>query len=209
MIAASSPRALRPWLALTAVLALALTLAGCAAMRSVTSDVASFGEWPAGRAPGSYAFDRLPSQTAQPEASAALEASAVAALAKAGFMPVAPGQQPDVLVQVGQRSSRTVQGLWTDPIWLRGGYGYWRHPPWAYPLGSPWAWHVPATRYEREVAILIRDRASGKPLFEARASNDGSSLGDAQLIGAMFQAALMDFPRLGINPRRVTVVMTE
>ena len=188
---------------------LALVLSGCAAMRSVTSDVSSFGEWPAGRKPSTYAFDRLPSQAAQPEASAAVEASAAPALAKAGFTPVAPGQQPDVLVQVGQRSSRTSQGLWADPLWHRGGFGYWRPSPWVHPINSPWAWHPPAPRYEREVAVLIRDRTSGKPLFEARAASEGGSHGDAQLASAMFQAALMDFPKLSINPRRVTVVMTE
>jgi hypothetical protein len=52
---------------------------------------------------------------------------------------------------------------------------------------------------------LIRDRASGKPLFEARASSEGTARSDAALFGAMFEAALMDFPRLGVNPRRVTV----
>ena len=62
-------------------------------------------------------------------------------------------------------------------------------------------------RFDREVAVLLRDRASGKPLFEARAVNEGNLDGaDATTLGAMFEAALMDFPRLGINPRRVTVV---
>jgi Domain of unknown function (DUF4136) len=185
----------------------ALALAGCAGPRSLTSEVASFGEWPAGRAAGSYAFDRLPSQAANPKQNDALEASAVAALAKAGFKPVATGQQPDVLVQLGRRSSRTTPGPWSDPLWLRGGFGYWRPTPWVHPLSSPWIWHPPAPRYEREVAVLIRDRASGKPLFEARAASEGGSWGDAQTTGAMFEAALMDFPKLGVNPRSVTVVM--
>jgi Domain of unknown function (DUF4136) len=190
-------------------------LAACAALRSVTSDVSSFGEWPADRKPGSYAFDRLPSQTATPaavQASDALEAAASAALAKAGFVPVAAGQQPDVLVQVGQRVSRYGGGLWADPLWYRGGFGYWRHTPWVTPVGSPWhPWYgyTQATRYEREVALLIRDRASGKPLFETRAANDGGSYGDAALVAAMYQAALMDFPKVGINPRRVTVALPE
>jgi hypothetical protein len=60
-------------------------------------------------------------------------------------------------------------------------------------------------RYERQVALLIRDRASGKPLFEARASSEGSSRLDDAVLAAMFQAAMMDFPRLGMNPRRVVV----
>jgi Domain of unknown function (DUF4136) len=194
------------------------SLIGCAALRNVTSDVSSFGEWPADRKPGSYAFDRLPSQVATPaavQASEALEAAARTALAKAGFAPAASGQQPDVLVQVGQRVSRTGGGLWADPLWYRGGFGYWRPTPWVGAVGHPgspwypWYGQHPSPRYEREVALLIRDRASGKPLFETRAANDGGSYGDAALVSAMFQAALMDFPKLGINPRRVTVVMPE
>ena len=185
----------------------ALLLGGCAALRNVTSDVSSYGEWPAERKPSSYAFDRLPSQATQPQATEAVEASARDALAKAGFQPVAAGQQPDVLVQVGQRSSRTVPGLWADPLWVRGGFGYWRPSPWLHPVNSPWYWQTSSPRYEREVAVLIRDRASGKPLFEARASNDGGSWGDSALASAMFQAALMDFPKLGVNPRRVTVTL--
>jgi hypothetical protein len=60
-------------------------------------------------------------------------------------------------------------------------------------------------RYDREVALLIRDRASGKPLFEARATNEGNSSFSSPLMTALFSAALADFPKLGLNPRRVTV----
>lgn len=188
----------------------AALLAGCAGFSSVTSDVASFGEWPAGRTPGTYAFERLPSQTADAQAAAAaqaLEAAAQPALVKAGFKPAAAGQSPDVLVQVGQRSSRADRGPWTDSLWWRGGFGPWRYGPWP---GTAWAWHLrhDTARYESEVALLLRDRASGKPLFEARASNESNLRSDARTLGAMFEAALMDFPKLGINPRRVTVTPT-
>jgi hypothetical protein len=60
-------------------------------------------------------------------------------------------------------------------------------------------------RYERQVALLIRDRASGKPLFETRASSEGTTRSDIAMLTAMFEAAMMDFPRLGMNPRRVVV----
>ena len=61
-------------------------------------------------------------------------------------------------------------------------------------------------RYEREVAVLVRDRASGKPLFEARASNEGNTASaGSNTLAAMFQAALMDFPHQGLNPRQVVV----
>lgn len=183
----------------------AATLAGCAGLHSLSCDVSSYGDWPAGRAPGHYAFDRLPSQQAQPAETAAVEAAARPALAKAGFEPVAAGQEPDVLVQVGTRMQRTDEPLWTDPLWWHGGFGYWRHS--AY--GGP-DWMLSASldrrpRYDHEVAVLLRDRASGKPLFETRATNEGSTPIDAAGLAAMFQAALMDFPKLGLNPRTVIV----
>ena len=69
-----------------------------------------------------------------------------------------------------------------------------------------WAQHE-FPRFEREVAVLIRDRASGKPLYEARASREDGSRGDTAVVSAMFEAALTDFPRTGLNPRQVTVTL--
>ena len=186
------------------VLAVSLSLGGCAAVRSVSSDVSSFGEWPAARKPSTYAFERLPSQQARAVETEALETAAKGALKKAGFEPVAAGQEPDVVVQVGLRLGRN-DGPWVDSLWWRGGFGYYRHGPWVSPRWGIGLQFDP-TRYEREVALLIRDRASGKPLFEARASHESSSSypGSATL-AALFEAALMDFPKVGVNPRRVVV----
>jgi hypothetical protein len=55
------------------------------------------------------------------------------------------------------------------------------------------------------VAVLIRDRQSGQVVYEARAANDGTTMGSDAMIAAMFDAALKDFPQTGINPRRVTI----
>ena len=188
-----------------AVLLSLAALTGCASLRSVTSDVSSFGEWPVDRKAGSFAFERLPSQGARPAEATALESAALPALLKAGFSPVAAGGAPDVLVQLGARSQRSDYGVWNDPLWWRGGFGYYRHGPWLSPRWSL-AMRSDFERFDREVAVLLRDRASGKPLFEARAVNEGAlDTANAATLGAMFEAALMDFPKLGINPRRVTV----
>jgi hypothetical protein len=190
------------------VLASVLLLAGCAAFNTLTVYVSSTGDWPTDRRAGSYAFERLPSQQAQAEDTAALEAAAQGALLKAGFTPAAPGQEPAVLVQVGARDRLIGVQVWDDPLWWRGGYGTWRHGPWMSPYWGMSGWaQVP--RYEREVALLIRDRASGKPLFEARASSEGSGGSGARALAAMFDAAMMDFPRLGLNPRRVVMTLPE
>lgn len=188
-----------------ALLLAAASLAGCALLNTVQGELSTWGEWPAGRAPGSYAFDRLPSQQARADETAQLEAAARPALEKAGFVPAAPGATPDVLVQVAARTARTAPDLWADPLWWRGGFGPYRRS-WAGPV-----WVVDPrfdnSRYDREVALLLRDGASGKPLYEARVSNEGSTSGGAALLVALFQGALTDFPRTGPNPRTVSVTL--
>ena len=188
----------------------AAVLAGCAALNTVTSDVTTFSEWPADRKPGRYAFERLPSQKANATRTADLEAAAAKALEKAGFTAAADAAQADVIVQIGARISRTEISPWDDPLWRRWGGGYWRSPSWrrgprsAFYGGFNTDWY--SQRYERNVAVLLRDRASNAPLFEAHAQTEGGSSGDAALLGAMFEAALQDFPaKEAQNPRRVSV----
>jgi hypothetical protein len=195
---------------LAALLSCAALLAGCAALNTVTSDVTTFSEWPAERKPSTYAFERLPSQKANAQRQATLETAAAAALQKAGFKPAADAAQADVIVQVGARVSRTEISPWDDPLWWRwGAAGYWRSPSWRYGPRSPFYAGLHAdwyTRYERNVALLLRDRASNAPLFEAHAQTEGGSAGDAALLGAMFEAALQGFPaKDAANPRRVSV----
>ena len=199
---------------LTVTMATSL-LAGCAGMSSVSSQVSSHGDWPPGRAPGTYAFDRLPSQQALAAETERVEAAARPALQKAGFQPAAEGQAPDVLVQVGARTVYADIQPWGDPLWWRGSFGYpysygygWRGSMW-YGPGWGWAGRYDMPRYHHEVALLLRDRPSGKPLFEARASSEGSGSPGARALAAMFEAAMMDFPRLGLNPRRVVMTLSE
>jgi hypothetical protein len=188
------------------LLATPLLLGACASLNTVSCDVSSFGDWPAGRAAGSYAFERLPSQQAQAAEADALEAAARPALQKAGFVPAAAGQEPEVLVQLGGRFTRSTRSAWDDPLWWRGGFGRFRHGPW---IGPTWSMQLQmeSSRYDSEVALLLRDRASGKPLYETRASLDATSRADTVTVVAMFEAALADFPRLALSPRRVTVAL--
>jgi hypothetical protein len=185
-------------------------LAGCASLNSIDTDVSSYGTWPAGRAPGSFAFERLPSQQAQGERQSALEAAARDALEKAGFSHAADPASADVTVQLGARITRYDISPWDDPFWWRWNYAGWRYPGyypgWYHPyygFGASYS----APRYDREVAVLIRDRRTGAPLYETRAVSDGYSAGDAALLSAMFEAALKDFPTPAVSPRRVTIPM--
>jgi predicted HNH restriction endonuclease len=195
---------------LAALLTVAALLTGCAALNTVTSDVTTYSEWPQERKPASYAFERLPSQKANAQRQATLETAAASALEKAGFKAAADPAQADVIVQVGARVSRTEVSPWDDPLWWRWGpSGYWRAPAWRYGPRSPFYAGLNAdwySRYERSVALLLRDRASNTPLFEAHAQTEGASAGDAALLGAMFEAALQGFPaKDAANPRRVSV----
>ncbi len=187
-----------------------MALGGCAALDTVTSEVATYGAWPAERQPGRYAFERLPSQQAHAARQAELEAAAGRALEAAGFAAAPDAAQADVIVQVGERISRIEISPWDDPLWWRWGGGYWRSPHWRASARSGYyanfnaGWY--SMRYERNVALLLRDRASGTPLYEAHAQTDGTTSGDSVLLAAMFAAALKDFPATGAtNPRRVSV----
>lgn len=192
-------------LAGVALSGLAGLLAGCAALNTLHAELSTWGDWPAGRSAGSYAFDRLPSQQSDPDQADRLEAAARPALERAGFRPVAAGTTPEVLVQVAAHLARSTPEVWNDPLWWRGGFGFYRRP-WAGPV---WVFDTrfDSMRYERQVALLLRDAASGKPLYEARAANEGSSSGGDEVLAALFQAALIDFPRNGPNPRSVKVML--
>jgi hypothetical protein len=197
-------------LRLAALLLAAALLGGCAALNQVRSEVTTFSDWPAERKPGRYAFERLPSQKADAQRQGELEAAAAQALEKAGFTAAVDAAQADVVVQIGARLTRIEISPWDDPLWWRWGAGYWRAPAWRssrsmYYAGVHADW---ATRFERNVALLLRDRASGVPLFEAHAQTSGGTSGDNALLGAMFEAALQGFPAIGAqNPRTVTTTL--
>ena len=193
-------------LKLLTCLAAALTLTGCAAFRNLNSEVSSYGQWPADRKPASYVFERLPSQQARPERQQALEDAARRAVEAAGFTPAAEEKAADVSIQRGARVSTNDRSPYDDPFWWRGGLYSYHHSRlgrgfWGSGLGVQFA----TPTYEREVALLIRDRKTGQALYETRASNDGASPSINSLLPAMFEAALKDFPSGGINPRNVTV----
>ena len=153
-----------------------------------------------------------------------LEDSARRAVEAAGFVPAAEGAVPDVSVQVGARVTATERSPCDDPFWY-GPYG-WPVPairlrplrPAATgartavlgPYGRYGAWgpgyYGYTPYYEREVAVLIRDKKTGEPLYEARANSEGMSSASIELLPSMFAAALHGFPAGGpTNPRRVKV----
>jgi hypothetical protein len=197
---------IRSILAALMVVAAAGVSVSCASFNTLNAEVASYGSWPPERKPGSYAFERLPSQQARADAQQRLEDAAHPALAAAGFVSAAPGATPDVLVQVGARITRYERSPWDDPLWWRGGFGFWHPRPFAGPY--PGWYHSQPPRYDREVALLLRDRNTGAPLYEARASSEGSTSGGDEMLSAMFKAAMGDFPQSGSVPHTITVQLS-
>jgi len=180
----------------------AVSLAGCAALKTLSVEVRSFGQMPEGKA--TYAFERLPSQQQPLSRAADWEALAAPALAKAGLKPAPAGAQPDLIVALGARITATALSPWDDPLWYR-----WNAPLYHWRFGMPPRAHplFIERRYEREVGVLLRDRASGQALWEARASSDGVTQGGDALMAALFEAALADYPKANPQPHAVRVTL--
>jgi len=181
-------------------------LAACSGIYTLSADVQTFGAWPEGRKPGLYAFERLPSQQGDKRQDA-LEDGARLALEKAGFRAAVDVKSADILVTLGARVSAMDRAPWDDPLWWRWHVGYvnWRHGFGRGRVGGFAGLDLSEKRYDREVALLLRDRVSGEPLYEARASNDGLTQGDAALAGGLMQAAMGDFPQTRPEVHRITV----
>jgi hypothetical protein len=180
----------------------ALLLGACASWNTVTPEVRSYGSWPAARSGGTYVFERLPSQQQALSRAAQWEQLAAPALARAGLKPAADPAQAELIVSLGVRVSVSDADPWGDPLWYR-----WNAPLYSWRYGLPPRSHPMfiERRYAREVGVLLRDRASGQPLWEARASHDGATRGDDSLMAALFDAALADFPKANPNPHRINV----
>lgn len=190
------------WKALTATLLLAL-LAGCSTVRLVESDVRSYTQWPASRQPGTFTFERLPSQQANAEAQAKIERLALPALEKAGFRLAEQGRG-EVTIQVGLGQTYYDRAPWDDPYpWHPWGglyYGRGLRPGW----GMGLSWSMPSPYYVFDAAVLIRDAKTQQVLYESHARHDGR-WADDPIRAALFEAAMKDFPLPAVNPRRVRI----
>ncbi len=190
---------MRSWrLALPAA---ALLLSGCSTYL-LENNVQSFSGLPALPAIPTYTFERLPSQASQPGQNT-LEALADPALFKAGLR--RDDAAPRYTVQVSARVQR-VLSPWADP-WDSWGWGGW---------GSRYAFHHPGfccgpfprmeqPWFQREVGVVVREKASNQVVYETHAASDGPWLDQAVVLPAMFDAALQGFPNPPQGVRRVNI----
>lgn len=184
------PSGIPAWVAAAAL----LLLSGCAATYTLDNTVQSFSQLTALPAPAPYRFERLPSQ--QDLSQAQLEAMADAALNQAGLK--RDDASPRYSVQIGARLERTLSP-WADP-WERYPFG-WRH---RYGAGMLSPYDSPPW-YHREVNVIVRDLGGNRVVFESRAINDGPWLESADVLPAMFQAAMQGFPNPPLGPRTVNI----
>nr|WP_297352892.1 DUF4136 domain-containing protein [uncultured Caldimonas sp.] len=191
------------WKTFAAVTA-AAALAGCSTVRLVESDVSSYTQWPESRQPGTFTFERLPSQQANPEQQTKLEALALPALQQAGFKQ-APSGSGDVTIQVGISQTYYDRAPWDDPYpWGYGGSSIFFGRGIRSGVGIGMGWGMPSPYYVFDAAVLIRDAKTKQVLYETHAKHDGR-WADDPIRAALFEAAMKDFPRPAISPRRVRI----
>jgi Domain of unknown function (DUF4136) len=194
----------------------ALTLVGCAGLQRVDNTVQSYARWDASTstgtakapaAPQRYRFERLLSQrdSASAEGQDRLEAMARQTLEPRGWTAAASDADVRWTVQVMASTVRVGRDPWNDP-W--SGWRFHSHivagnghvffaPMFGFPMESP--------SYQRQVALLIREAASGRVVYETRADHESRWNSTPVLWQAMLEAALRDFPAPPDGPRQVNI----
>ncbi|WP_291014604.1 hypothetical protein [Hydrogenophaga sp.] len=197
-------------------------VSGCASVYRVDSQVESFARWsgpaPAAAAsaipqpPQVYRFDRLPSQASEEavRGQTQLEALARVALAKQGWSLADAGVSPPWTVRVSAGTLKLPRAPWEDPwdgYW--GGYGF---PGRDYVvtgrgqvIWAPVFIRMDMPYYQRKVALLISRADNGQVVYETQAAHDGRWNSSSELWGAMFDAALQDFPTPPGGLRQVNI----
>ena len=191
-------------------LVLATVLAGCAGMRVVDSQVLAVANVPAGvQLQGArYRFERLPSQTGNPEAGLA-EQQAEQALAAVGLVRDDAAAQISVLV--GFQGTQYLADPWGQPYpgtW--GSVSIARGAPWGSGVGVGMGMRFPPpTHYRREVSLILRDLKSGQVVYETRASHDGVWSDSVTIFATLFKAALAHFPNPPAGVQRVNIEISR
>ncbi|MBC7728251.1 MAG: DUF4136 domain-containing protein [Microbacteriaceae bacterium] len=186
-----------------------LLLSGCAGVRLVDTQVQAVSTL----APGStaltgahYRFERLPLQTAQPGFDRT-EALAQAALARVGLVRDEAGATVSVQLSV-RAGSYLVDSSgrpYSGPGWTGGAGGYGQLM-----IGSSGMFGIgmrsmPSTLYRHEVNLVLRDVRSSQVLYETRAVNEGPWSDADQVLAAVFEAALRDFPNPPAGPHLINI----
>lgn len=184
---------------------LTLLLSGCGGLRLVDAQVQATATSAPIESGARYRFERLPSQADQPQA-AQVEAITQVALAQVGLVRNDSAARYSVLP--GARIQPYSADYWGDPIGrpVTGPYG--QIVIGTGSAGSMVGWGMrfpPPTHYRYEVSLLLRDLQSGQVVYETRAFHDGPWRDSDNILAALFEAALKDFPHPPGGMRRINI----
>lgn len=199
-------------LALAAVAAAALALAGCATgPREITSNVTSYSTLAQLPVPPTYRMELLPSM-AQQQSFAQIERQAEQALQRVGLTrDEAPGKAK-LVVQIMAAASYGRASNWPyyggpGPMFGWGlGYGGGR---WGGGMGMGWMMDVPPMVYYRSVKLVMRDQQTQKIVYETSAAYDEVWTDDRVIYSVLFDAALTGFPNPPQGDRAVRSIIQQ
>jgi hypothetical protein len=190
---------------LLALFALALLLSGCGGMRLVDAQVQATATSATIEKGARYRFERLPSQADQPQA-AQVEAITQVALAQVGLV------RNDSAARYSVLPSARIQAYnadyWGDPMGRSGVGPYSQVVIGTGNMGSVVGWGMrfpPPTHYRYEISLLLRDLQNGQVVYETRATHNGPWADNANILPALFDAALKDFPHPPAGIRQVNI----
>lgn len=197
-------------LALAALTAASLALAGCATgPREITSSVSSYSALPQLPTPATYRMELLPSM-AQQQSFALIEKQAEQSLRRVGLMrDEAPGKAR-LVVQVMAAASYGRANNW--PYYGPGpmfGWGMGYGGRWGGGMGMGWMMDVPPMVYYRSVKLVMRDQQSQQIVYETSAAYDEVWTDDRVIYSVLFDAALTGFPQPPQGTRAVRSIIQQ
>lgn len=183
-------------LALAAVAAAALALAGCASgPREITSSVSSYSTLAQLPVPPTYRMELLPSM-AQQQSFALIERQAEQSLQRVGLTRDETPGKAKLVVQVMAAASYGRANNWPyyGPPGPMFGWGLGYGGRWGGGMGMSWMMDAPPMVYYRSVKLVMRDQQTQKIVYETSAAYDEVWTDDRVIYSVLFDAALTGFP---------------
>jgi hypothetical protein len=188
------------WLGVALIMATGLLLAGCAMTRMIDSEVQSYLGAAGAQTGAAYRFERLPSQQGGHASQEALEAMTERVLGQHGLTRNDSQARYSVQISVDAvqyqrepRYPRVFGGVFVAPD------GTLRHraPMMVMTMEPPW--------YRHTVHLLMRDVPTAQLAYETHATHEGPWSDTGNLLPAILEAALRNYPQA--SPQMHTVVV--
>jgi len=194
---------MKVWLA---ALCLSL-LTGCAGVRLIDTQVQTSTAGAPIQLDAGYRFERLPSQSEAPAQTEQVERLTQQALAGIGL--VLDIDHPRYGVLLGVRMQSYLADAWGRPLGAAssGIYGNVMIGMGS-GTGGMLGWGMrfpPPTLYRHELSLILRDLHSGEMVYETRALHDGPWADTLNLLPALLEAALQDFPNPPNGIRQIKI----